>query len=296
MLQELWGKRGAKVNLKVAKVLNNNVIIGTHPEHQEVVVIGKGIGFHRKSGDIIPLQTVEKMFILTSQEEQEQYKQLIPRVSEKLIETINDIILYITSESNVKLNEHIHIALTDHIAFALKRKEQGIVMHNPFLYETKEIYPLEYRFASYAINLIKERLGVDLGEEEVGFVALHIYSAMTNQNLTEVQEHSKLIADLVAVVEDKLDYLIPRQSLDYSRLVTHLRFAIERIKRGEEVAEVQKLDSLLSKEYPEMYSLSWTLTKIMEKRMKHAVYAAEVSYLALHLQRLSQKKEQESKK
>ncbi|WP_349304901.1 PRD domain-containing protein [Paenibacillus sp. Marseille-Q4541] len=282
------------MNLKVAKVLNNNVIIATNPEHQEVVVIGKGIGFHRKSGDSIPLQTVEKMFILTSQEEQEQYKQLVPRVSEKLIETINDIILYITSQSNVQLNEHIHIALTDHIAFAIKRMEQGIILHNPFLYETKEIYPMEYRFAAYAIDLIKERLGVDLGQEEVGFVALHIYSAMTNQNITEVQEHSKLIADLVAVVEEKLEYQIPRLSLDYSRLVTHLRFAIERIKRGEEVAEVQKLDLLLSQEYPEMYSLSWTLTKIMEKRMKHPVYAAEVSYLTLHLQRLSQKKEQET--
>lgn len=281
------------MNLKVAKVLNNNVIIATNPEDREVVVIGKGIGFHRKTGDNIPLQTVEKMFILTNQEEQEQYKQLIPRVSEKLIETINDIILYITSQSNIKLNEHIHIALTDHVAFALKRMEQGIVLHNPFLYETKEIYPMEYRFATYAIDLIKERIGVDLGEDEIGFVALHIYSAMTNQSIGEVQEHSQLIADLVGVVEEKLEYQIPRDSLDYSRLVTHLRFAIERVKRGEEVVEVQKLDLLLSKEYPDMYSLAWTLTKIMEKRMKRPIYAAEVSYLSLHLQRLSQRKEQE---
>lgn len=281
------------MNLKVAKVLNNNVIIATNPEDREVVVIGKGIGFHRKTGDNIPLQTVEKMFILTNQEEQEQYKQLIPRVSEKLIETINDIILYITSQSNIKLNEHIHIALTDHVAFALKRMEQGIVLHNPFLYETKEIYPMEYRFATYAIDLIKERIGVDLGEDEIGFVALHIYSAMTNQSIGEVQEHSQLIADLVGVVEEKLEYQIPRDSLDYSRLVTHLRFAIERVKRGEEVVEVQKLDLLLSKEYPDMYSLAWTLTKIMEKRMKQPIYAAEVSYLSLHLQRLSQRKEQE---
>lgn len=280
------------MNLKVAKVLNNNVIIATHPEHEEVVIISKGVGFNRKSGDQIPLQAVEKMFILTRQEEQEQYKQLVPRVSEKLIETINDIILYITSKSKAPLNEHIHIALTDHIAFAMKRKEQGIVLHNPFLYETKDMYPMEYEFAVYAIELIEERLGVDLGKEEIGFVALHIYSAMTNQNISQVQEHSKLIADLVSLVEDQLNYRIPRDSLDYSRLVTHLRFAIERIRRGEEVAEIHKLDSLLNQEYPEMYSLAWKLTKIMERRMSHPVYAAEVSYLTMHLQRLSQKKEQ----
>lgn len=51
-------------SLHVNKALNNNVIIAQHPEHGEVVVIGKGIGFNRKTGDIIPLMAVEKMFIL----------------------------------------------------------------------------------------------------------------------------------------------------------------------------------------------------------------------------------------
>lgn len=34
--------------LEIKKVLNNNVIIASHPEHEEVVVIGKGIGFGKK--------------------------------------------------------------------------------------------------------------------------------------------------------------------------------------------------------------------------------------------------------
>lgn len=51
-------------SLHVNKALNNNVIIAQHPEHGEVVVIGKGIGFNRKPSDDIPLTAVEKMFIL----------------------------------------------------------------------------------------------------------------------------------------------------------------------------------------------------------------------------------------
>lgn len=75
-------------SITVGKVLNNNVIIAEHPQYAEVVVIGKGIGFNRKTRDRINLSSVEKMFILRSQEEQEQYKQLVPQVDEKLIEVV----------------------------------------------------------------------------------------------------------------------------------------------------------------------------------------------------------------
>jgi len=279
-------------SLQVAKVLNNNVIIANHPLHGEVVVIGKGIGFNRKTKDHIPDSAAEKMFILTKPEEQEQYKQLVPHIDEKLIEAVNDIILNAVKSSDAPLNEHIHIALTDHIAFAIKRHAQGLYIHNPFLYETREMYPEAYEMAEYAVDTIRKKLGVDLGEEEIGFIALHFHSALTNQHISEVRKHSELIADLVHTVEQQLEFTIPRDTLDYSRLLTHLRFAIERVRRGETVTEISSLDGLLKREYPEIYSLAWKLTKIMEQRLKKPVYPAEAGYLTIHLERLVQRKEQ----
>lgn len=279
-------------SLQLSKVLNNNVIIGIHPDYQEVVVIGKGIGFNRKAGDQISLSAVEKMFILTNQEEQEQYKQLLPQVDEKLIEIVGEVIHDAEGQLNVPLNQHIHIALTDHIAFAIKRQEQGIMIHNPFLYETREIYPEEYRLAESAVRKIRDKLLIDLGSDEIGFIALHIYSASTNQHISQVREHPQLIADLVQIVEHTLGYKIATDSVDYSRLLTHLRFALERIRRGEKVQEMHKLDKLLHAEYPEMYMLAWKLTKIMENRLHQSVYPAEISYLTMHLQRLQQRQDQ----
>lgn len=46
----------------------------------------------------------------------------------------------------------------------------------------------------------------------------------------------------------------------------------------------------MKREYPEMYSLAWKLTKIIEQRVRIPVYQAEVSYLTIHLQRIAQKK------
>lgn len=280
-------------SITVAKVLNNNVIIAEHPLYNEVVVIGKGIGFNRKPHEQINLSSVEKMFILRSQEEQEQYKQLLPQVEERLIEIVQEIVLHIMNSSQQPLNEHIHIALTDHVSFAIRRFKQDIPIHNPFLYETKEIYPEEYKMAEYAVRRINEAMGVELPVDEVGFVALHIVSALSNRQLSEVRQHSILIGELVGLVEDNLEYRIPRDSLDYSRLVTHLRFVLERLRRGESVRETSTLDNLMKREYPEMYSLAWKLTKVIEQRVRIPVYAAEVSYLTIHLQRLVQKKENE---
>lgn len=282
-------------SITVAKVLNNNVIIAEHPQYAEVVVIGKGIGFNRKVRDHIDLSSVEKMFILRNQEEQEQYKQLLPQVDEKLIEIVQEIVLHIISSSSSQtLNEHIHIALTDHLSFAIRRYQQNIPIHNPFLYETKEIYPEEYKMAKYAIERINAAMGVALPLDEIGFVALHIVSALSNRQVSEVRQHSILIADLVGLVENSLDYQIPRDSLDYSRLVTHLRFVLERLRRGEIVKETSTLDALMKREYPEMYMLAWKLTKIIEQRVRIPVYPAEVSYLTIHLQRLAQKKDDEA--
>jgi transcriptional antiterminator len=270
----------------VGKVLNNNVIIAEHPEYDEVVVIGKGIGFNRKQGDSIPLEAIEKMFILTNQQEQEQYKQLVPKIDEQLIEVIGEIISNISRRTQSELNEHIHIALTDHIAFAIKRAEQDLAFHNPFLYETKEIYPLEFELAEYAINLIHKKLGVDLGDDEIGFVALHINSAITNRHISEVQGYAQLIADLVATIEQELQISITRHSLDYSRLLTHLRFMIERVRRGESIGEIERLDALLQQEYPNLYSLAGKLTQIMEQFLHKPICHAELSYLTMHLQRI----------
>lgn len=278
-------------SLVVEKVLNNNVIIAIHPSYGETVVIGKGIGFDRKPKDRIPLASIEKMFILTKEKEMEQYKTLVHQVDEKFIEVMNDVIFYIQQHAGAPLNEHIHIALTDHMAFAVKRFKQGIPIHNPFQYETREFYPKEYALAEHVVAEINRRLQIRLPEDEVGFVALHIFSAMTNRHVTEVKEHSRLVSDLIEIIEIKLQLKVRKDSLNYSRLLRHLMVALERIRRDESLEEPTKISEMIKNEYPEMYSLAWTLMKVIQQRLHKPVYDAEAVYLTLHLQRLAGNRE-----
>ncbi|SFB26108.1 MULTISPECIES: glucose PTS transporter transcription antiterminator GlcT [unclassified Bacillus (in: firmicutes)] len=275
--------------IKISKVLNNNVLIADHPSFGEVVVIGKGIGFNRKRDDLINSDSVEKFFVLKNEKEQQNYVKLLPFLENGLQEAIIASIEHIKKRTNATLNEHIHVGLTDHLMFAVNRLSQGMEVQNPFLVETKTLYSLEYDIASEIVEIIREKTNVNLPKGEIGFIALHIHSAITNKNLADVNSHSQLVTRLVNMIEEQLDIKIDKESVDYMRLVRHLRFAIERVNKEERVEEPEKIATLLKEEYPLCYNLSWKLIKVMQQALQKQVFDAEAVYLTMHLQRLQKK-------
>ena len=282
---------GKKVmaRLLINKVLNNNVLIAEHPSYVEVVLIGKGIGFNRKSGDSIETDSVEKLFVLKNEKEQQNYIRLLPFINNDLQEVIISAISLIKQRTNTPLDEHIHVALTDHLMFAVTRISNGMEISNPFLIETKTLYRHEYEIATEVVELIREKTGISLPVGEIGFIALHIHSAMTSKQLSQVNQHSQLVSRLVRMVEEQFDIVIDKEGIDYMRLVRHLRFTIERVVKGEKVEEPEKINSLLKQEYPVCYNLSWKLIKVMQQTLKMNVFDAEAVYLTMHLQRIQKK-------
>jgi transcriptional antiterminator len=281
--------RKAMPKLLIDKVLNNNVLIAEHPSYEEVVLIGKGIGFNRKQGDFIETDSVEKLFVLKNEKEQQNYIKLLPFIDNDLLEVIISAIGLIKQRTHTQLDEHIHVALTDHLMFAINRVSKGMEMSNPFLVETKTLYRHEYEIAAEVVEFIKEKTGISLPVGEIGFIAIHIHSAMTNRNLSEVNQHSQLVSRLVKMVEEQFEIDIDKESIDYMRLVRHLRFTIERVVKGEKVEEPEKINSLLKQEYPVCYNLSWKLIKVMQQTLKMKVFDAEAVYLTMHLQRIQKK-------
>lgn len=111
--------------------------------------------------------------------------------------------------------------------------------------ETESLYPKEYEVAKEAVDMINEKSDIQLPEGEIGFIALHIHSAMTNRPLSEVNQHSQLISRLVQVIEDSFQMQVNRESVNYLRLIRHLRFTIDRIKRDEPIQEPEKINVIV---------------------------------------------------
>jgi transcriptional antiterminator len=276
---------------EVQKSLNNNVLIASDIDGNEVVLIGSGIGFGKKIGEPINYEQVEKMFVLNDPEKQAQYKQLLSTIDGETLKMLISVVEVIRERAGMPLNENIHIALTDHLAFAINRMKQGLMIRNPFLLETKALYPNEYKIAEEVTTMVNEKLSIDLPEGEVGFIALHIHSAIENKNVGDLTAHSALIVKLINIIEEQLDLEIDKSSIDYTRLIRHLRYAIERMVRGEKVNEPLKITEVLKAEYPVCYNLAWKLIKVMQQSLQKDIHDAEAVYLTLHLQRLHSKKQ-----
>ncbi|MGM7702230.1 glucose PTS transporter transcription antiterminator GlcT [Pseudalkalibacillus sp. Hm43] len=271
----------------ILKVLNNNVVIAQSPDEQEAVLIGKGIGFSKKAGDQLESSDADKLYVMKDEEKQHQYKQLVAQVDESIILVMNDIIQYSEQKLGVKFDEHIHIALTDHIAFAIKRVQQGLDIVNPFLKETQLMYPKEYSAAEEVVKMIEAHLDVHLPDGEIGFIALHLHSAATNRSLSEINRYSQLMNTLIQMIEQQLEISIDKSSINYMRLIQHLRRGINRIESGEQVGNQDRLAKVLKEEYPVCYNTAWKLMKVLQRQLGKTVSDAEAVYLTMHLQRLS---------
>lgn len=275
---------------EIEKALNNNVLIATDDSGSEVVLIGRGIGFGKKKGDSIIQEEVEKMFVLNDPKEQEQYKKLLTTLDDETLKMLISVVEIIRGRAGITLNENIHVALTDHLAFAIHRMRKGLVIRNPFLFETKALYPNEYQIATEVTEMVNKKLSIALPEGEIGFIALHIHSALVNKNVRDLTMHSDLIIRLVEMIENELSMKINKDSIDYMRLIRHLRYTIERVTKGERATEPHKIADLLRTEYPNYYNLAWKLIKVMQQALQKEIYEAEVVYLTLHLQRIQAKK------
>ena len=59
--------------IKIEQPFNNNVVMGWDRKHGEVVIVGKGIGFHAKKGDIIDESKIQKIFVANENEKLEDF-------------------------------------------------------------------------------------------------------------------------------------------------------------------------------------------------------------------------------
>ena len=217
----------------IKRVFNNNVAMVTSDDGSELIVIGRGLCFGRHAGDAIDEASIEKTYAL--QEGTSQDSRTIDRLAHLLesIPTVNlviaeDIVQMLRRELNVDINDKILIALADHISLALERERKGVSCENPLLLEIQQFYRKEYALAGRALQIIKEYMGIQMSEEEQGFITLHIVNATMPQRSDRLIVSVQLVRDVLAIVSERYSTTLDNTSLPYERFVRHLQFFAQR--------------------------------------------------------------------
>lgn len=275
-------------NYIVKKSFNSNAVLVTS-EQTEYILIGRGIGFDKKKGQKIEESTlIEHVYIQVNETNKMQYEHLLNGVDESIFIVVEDIIAMAEKELGEKLHVDVHFGLIDHINFALNRIREGIEVVNPFLLETRMLYKTEYSIALKAVEMLKDRMNIDIPESEVGFITFHIHGGRIGIHNGSSLKYVKAISKIIPYIEDKIGFSIEENSFDSVRLVSHLRGLIERCARHETIENL--LLDRMKKDFPFEYKISENIALILNKSIGIVVPENEIGYIALHLYKLNHTK------
>lgn len=72
-------------NVKIKKVLNNNVVIAQN-DNEETILMGLGLGFGKKAGEVVEDKKIEKIFALKVTSEQQNFSELLSEIPSGIVE------------------------------------------------------------------------------------------------------------------------------------------------------------------------------------------------------------------
>ena len=283
----VW-KRKDMDHIIIEKVINNNIISAYEKSGAEVIVMGRGIGFKKKQGEMVPADQISKIFRIKSRTLAEQFKELLANMPLERVRISDEIISHAKDHLKLKLNQSIYVTLTDHINFAIERVSQGIEPQNAFLWEIKRFYPQEFQLGIYALELIQDRLDILLPEDEAGFIALHFVNAEYGTDIRDAVKFPDQMQAIVDIVERDLGILLDESSLHYERFMTHIKFLIQRIYRKELLfSEDRELSLLMQRKYPREYQCSVKVAEYIMQATGSRLSEEEIMYLSVHIRRVS---------
>ena len=275
-------------NIIIEKVINNNIISAYEKSGAEVIVMGRGIGFKKKQGEVVPADQISKIFRIKSRTLAEQFKELLANMPLERVRISDEIISHAKNHLKLKLNQSIYVTLTDHINFAIERVSQGIEPQNALLWEIKRFYPQEFQLGIYALELIQDRLDILLPEDEAGFIALHFVNAEYGTDIRDAVKFPDQMQAIVDIVERDLGILLDESSLHYERFMTHIKFLIQRIYRKELLSsEDRELSLLMQRKYPREYQCSLKVAEYIMQATGSRLSEEEIMYLSVHIRRVS---------
>lgn len=276
--------------MRVSKVLNNNVLISTDANQNEVVVMGRGIGFQMKPGMQIAADKIEKVFTLTKSDDDtinKRYRELLEEIPLLLLEATENIVELAQKTLTTELHPSIRISLADHIHFAIERLRTGQVVKNGMLWEIKQLYPVEFKLGCEALELLKAASGVSFPEDEAAFIAMHLVNAQLNEDMNNTISVTNLIRDIVHMIKYSLGLELNEDSDEFRRLVTHLKFFVHRLIHQTTISdEDDSLFESVRSKYPTAYRCVEKISRYVDKQFKHAMTSEEMMFLTIHVERV----------
>lgn len=272
----------------IIRILNNNAILTTDQTGSEIIVLGKGIAFQKKQGDIVEEGAVEKVFYLSNSDVFFKFQELLIEIPLEYMKLSDEIITLAKSRIGKKLNDSIYVSLSDHLYNSVRRFKEGIVIKNALLWDIQRFYPIEYKLAVEALNLINKTFDLALPQDEAGFIALHFVNAEDLEENQDSYRVTKIMQEVSNIVRYYFQIEFVEDSVYYYRFISHLKFFAQRLtsnKLHSDENEEGLLDAVKIR-YSNAYQCIEKINEHIERNYQYTLTDEEKLYLTIHIHRV----------
>ncbi|MEU5096748.1 PRD domain-containing protein [Streptomyces sp. NPDC020996] len=275
--------------MKALRVLNNNVVLAREENGQEVILTGRAIGFSSRPGKRVDPALIERVFVPVDGRDPDHLAEALALISQDVLQAVVSALSETGIEKPDSTRPTLAIALADHVAGALDRAARGITVDYPLRAEVQTLYATEYAQARLLLQAINKHIHPRLEASEATALALHLVNAgFVSGDLSFTYTMTGVIQQMLAVVRERYGLDVSHDSMSAARFITHVRYLFVRIQqhrqlKGQEVA----LGEGIRQHYPVATHTAQQLATIVELRLGERLTEDEVSYLALHIARMT---------
>ena len=271
----------------IKKVLNSSVVLVDN-EGQEMIALGKGIGFGKKAGEQITDSQIDQVFLPIDETRSLQFAELIDEIPIRFFEMTKEIVQLAQQLMPNPLNSTIYLTLSDHLHFAVERQEKGLSITNRLYWEIKNYYAKEYAVAEQALLLLREKYQIFLPEEEASNIAFHLINAQSaSADNQDGLKKAKLIGIIVNLVRYWIQQYVNKKSIHYRRFITLVSFFGDCL-----FAEglLQEKDEGLYRQmwalYPNAMEIATKVKAYVDNEYQTKIPENEIAFLGVHINRL----------
>ena len=275
--------------MKALRVLNNNVVLARDERGQEVILTGRGIGFSSTQGRPIDTSLIVRVFVPADGRDPDHLAEVLALVDEEVLRAVVIALSEVGIEGRESTRPTLAIAVADHVAGALDRSRRGIDIEYPLRAEVSALYPVEYAQSQALVAAINRRLEPSLESSEATAIALHLVNAgFASGDLSFTYTMTGVIQQMLAVVGERFGLDVSQDTMSAARFITHVRYLFVRIQQHRQLAgQESTIGAGIREHYPEATRTAQQLATVVELRLGEGLSEDEISYLALHVARMT---------
>ncbi|MGN1267007.1 MAG: PRD domain-containing protein, partial [Dorea sp.] len=119
----------------------------------------------------------------------------------------------------------------------------------------------------------------------IGYIALHIHSAIQDENISQAMQIAQAVRECISLVERETGKSIDVMSLSYNRLMNHIRNMVARALSGEKLK--LNINDYMGIKFPQAFETARFICEQVGKSIKHELGEVEIGYLAMHIERVT---------